>query len=399
MLCGKLHCPIIVKARSLAKHSHVYNLEKLEGSSPPSVFVGRIGYPKVYIGPMLPPYHGDTTILDEPEAWIGRPIDEIVGFRYSLIRGKTAVNINEPQRSGRLLDLLQEVAMSTRSVDSEASFIHKPRDNLSVDDISQPFGPSAPLKSFRASAGSADRNIERCFYDHSLKANQAALDLHRRGVPVSKIQRSFCLGMFGELPRRKLVPTRWGITAVDNSISLSLLREVKQYEPLDSYRTYFFKNLDNIFLAVFMPGRWSFEWIEAWFPGTVWNSNGVSPQLMGDYEGSKERTTYAEVGGCYYSARLAAAEKLTSEQHQASVLILREIHKGYIMPVGVWNVRESVRAALGTKPKEFNSLQETLNYAMSKLTIPLNRWIQNSQTLQETLLQRRITDFLGADKK
>lgn len=393
MLCGKLNCPIIVKARSYAKHSTIYTQEKIDGSTPPSVFVGRLGYPKVYIGPMLPPYHGDTALLDEPEAWIGRSIDEIVDFRYSLIRGKTAVNINEAQRGGRLLDLLQELSMSTKSVDSEASFTHKPRSNLSIDDISQPFGPSASLKSFRASPGSSDRNIERCFYDHSLKSNQAALELYWRGVPVSKIQRSFSLGMFGELPRRKLVPTRWSITAVDNAISLNLLREVKQYGHLDSYRAYLFKNLDNIFLAIFMPGRWSFEWIEAWFPGTVWNSNGVSPQLMGDYEGYKERTAYAEVGGCYYSARLATAERLTSEQCQASVLILREIHKGYIMPVGVWNVRESVRAALRTMPIEFNSLQETLNYAMSKLTVPLNRWLQNSQTLQEKLLQRRITDF------
>jgi hypothetical protein len=393
MLCGKLNCPIMVKLRILAGRRGIYNIEKVDGSTPPSVFVGRTRYPKVYVGPMLPPYYGDTSILDEPEAWVGRSLDDIVDFRFSLIRGKTALNVNEPQRSGRLLDLFQELAMSTRSVDSEACFNHSPKSSLFVDDISQPFGPSAYLKSFRASPRNSDRNIERCFYDHDLKSNQAILELYSRGISVSKIQRSFSLGMFGKNSRRKLVPTRWSITAVDSSISISLLREVKQYNLLDCYQVYLFKNLDNIFLVIFIPSRWNFEWIEAWFPGTVWNSNGVSPQLMGDYESYKGRTTYAEVGGCYYSARLAAAEKLIVDQHQASVLILREIHKGYIMPVGVWNVRESVRAALRADPVEFNSLQETLNYAMSKLTVPINQWLENSRILQENILQRKITDF------
>ncbi|MDX1373144.1 MAG: hypothetical protein R3321_11770, partial [Nitrososphaeraceae archaeon] len=36
----------------------------LEGASPPSVFVGHYGYPKVNLGPMAPSLHGDTRILD-----------------------------------------------------------------------------------------------------------------------------------------------------------------------------------------------------------------------------------------------------------------------------------------------------------------------------------------------
>jgi len=32
----------------------------LEGSTPPSVFIGSWNYPKVYAGPMIAPVHGDT---------------------------------------------------------------------------------------------------------------------------------------------------------------------------------------------------------------------------------------------------------------------------------------------------------------------------------------------------
>ena len=42
----------------------------LDGSTPPSVFIGRWSYPKVYAGPMMVPQLGDTYIMDSPEQWI-----------------------------------------------------------------------------------------------------------------------------------------------------------------------------------------------------------------------------------------------------------------------------------------------------------------------------------------
>ncbi|MGA2677348.1 MAG: hypothetical protein ABSE83_10705, partial [Methanobacterium sp.] len=39
---------------------------ELEGSTPPSVFIGSWNYPKVYAGPMITPMQGDTSIMDTP---------------------------------------------------------------------------------------------------------------------------------------------------------------------------------------------------------------------------------------------------------------------------------------------------------------------------------------------
>ena len=63
---------------------------ELDGTSPPSVFIGSWNYPKVYAGPMIAPVHGDTRVMDMPESWIpgGRTQEEILGFRMSLVRGK-----------------------------------------------------------------------------------------------------------------------------------------------------------------------------------------------------------------------------------------------------------------------------------------------------------------------
>jgi len=86
LLCGKPRCPIIVKAQSIGRSNYSYS-DKISGSSPPGVFVGRIGYPKVSIGPMVPPQYGDTSIMDTPEFLAGRPLETIVDYRYSLVRG------------------------------------------------------------------------------------------------------------------------------------------------------------------------------------------------------------------------------------------------------------------------------------------------------------------------
>jgi hypothetical protein len=345
---------------------------------------------------MVPPYFGDTEILDTPELWVGKSINDIIDYRFSLVRGKVKASVFDAQKGGKLLDVLQELAMSLRPTDSEAVFTRKPRKIITLSEETQPLGPSAPLKSFKTSNISVDRRIERAFYDRDLKAADAVMELYLDGVSVTRIQRSFSVGMFGFSSKRRLVPTRWSITAVDSIISLSLANEIKQYDTIDEYRVYSFKNLDNIFVAVFMPEQWSFEWIEAWFPGTTWNPNGKAsaPAIMGDYEPYWGRVTYASVGGCYYAARLAAVEKLNSERRQAAVLIMREIHPGYILPVGVWNVRESVRNALRAEPKKFDTLQSALNHASAMLTIPTQTWIKHSVTLKQALFQRKIVDYV-----
>jgi len=398
MLCGKLRCPVIAKAQSLAKYGRMLDSDVVDGSTPPGVFVGRMGYPRVYIGPMVPPYHGDTEILDTPEMWMGKSIEQIIDYRFSLIRGKARASVYDAQSGGGLLEKLQELAMGVHPADSQVTFTKKPRKILTLSEETQPFGPSAPLKSFRASHVSVDKRIEKAYYDRDLKAAEAFWELYRKGVLVTRIQRALSIGMFGVGQRRKLVPTRWSITAVDSGLSLRLVDEIKQHETIDEYRVYSFRNLDNIFVAILMPERWSFEWIEAWFPKTTWNVNGTAPALMGDYESYSGRTMYASVGGCYYSTRLAVAERLAMERRQASALVLREIHPGYIVPVGVWNVRESVRSTLKTQPAKFDTLQKALGYASSKLTIPLRKWIENSVMLKQALFQKKITDFFHGDR-
>ena len=69
---------------------------QLDGSSPPSVFIGSWNYPKVNAGPMIAPMHGDTIIMDRPESWIPekKTQEEIIRYRLNLIRGKKRYQSN-----------------------------------------------------------------------------------------------------------------------------------------------------------------------------------------------------------------------------------------------------------------------------------------------------------------
>ncbi|MGC9345914.1 MAG: Nre family DNA repair protein [Candidatus Bathyarchaeales archaeon] len=393
-LCGKTRCPIIVKVNYFLRSVPLMQSEDITGASPPSVFVGRIGYPYVYAGPLVPPVHEDTSLYDLPEFWLGKSIDEIVGFRSMLIRGKYRVHVRKFEEAGKIIEKTCELALAVKPVDVELMLKKKPRGFLILNDEVQPFGPSAPIRDLRVGNPRWDHQIQKAYGDTDLKAVEAVLELYGKGVLVTKIQRAFSVGAFGLKKNRRLVPTRWSITAVDSIISKELIEKVKTFPEINGYRVYESRYLDNVFEVLMVPGAWSYEIIEAWYPGTVWNPRGRSVFVYSGWEGYDGRTTYAEIGGCYYAARLAVCEQLVKERRQAAAIVLREAHPGYIMPVGVWQVRENVRNAMRQKPLIYDTLDEALKRVASQLQIPLKRWIHKSELLQNILFQKRITDFL-----
>jgi len=122
----------------LAKYGNLFSSDSLSGSSPPSVFVGSYNYPKVNVGPMVPPIHGDTGILDAPERWIGKSLEEIVNYRLNLVRGIQKVPVNDP--TGRYIESLQELAMSEEATDSDVQFVKATSPVGLIDGYSAPFG-------------------------------------------------------------------------------------------------------------------------------------------------------------------------------------------------------------------------------------------------------------------
>jgi hypothetical protein len=364
------------------------------GNSPTDIFVGRYNYPYVSVGPLVPPEFGDTSVLSSPELWRNLDIERIVEMRSKLVRGMHIVKVTDIEK-GRMAEQIRDLALSERFTGTEMSFVGKPFLNISLRDEVSPFGPSGKMSSLSVENMPADKKVESLYSDDDATAKTALVELYERGVPFSRIQRALSAGLFGIKRNRRFVPTRWSITAVDDTLSKSNLEEVKSYNPVDAIHAYYNVALDNRWLIFLIPGKWEYESIEAWYPKTVWNEDGVNISIFGSYEGYWGRKTYAEIGGCYYSGRLAITEKLRSMKRQAMALILREVHDGYLMPVGVWNVREHVRQTLEEKPIILNSYQDMMKLAEEKLDIRKGDWIKNSRMLRELSSQMRISRYVG----
>ena len=393
-LCGKDRCPLMIKFYSQSKTLPLLSSKDLEGCSPPAVFVGRFGYPKVDIGPLVPPEFGDTSIMDKPEYWVGKSIDEIVDFRFRLVRGKYRIDATDFKSAGRIVDNIQELALTERPLEVEANFKQKPRGRVILDDEVQPFGPSARLEKMKIGNPKFERNLEKSFYDTDLRAVEAVVNAYQNGTLISEIQKAFSVGTMGVDKRRRFVPTRWSITAVDDMIGKNLLKTTKFNNTIDEFRIYQWEQLDNRWCVMFMPCTWRFELIEAWYPNTTWNPTGRDIEIISSHEFYDGRSDYAEIGGCYYASRMAVNELLIKENRTAGVVIFREAHPGYVMPVGVWNVRENVRAALKTQPFKYDNLDAALNHVDKVMDIDKKTWINNSGVLRDFMTQRRIEDYL-----
>ena len=393
MLCWRTRCPLLSRVNAYVRTIKNINDVSIFGDSPPSVFVGRIGYPYVYLGPLVPPVEGDTSVFDLPEKWLGKSLQDILSYRYKLVRGMFKGNVKKVNSSSKVFDATRELALSESPVDAEMLLKKKPKHNLIVDSEVQPMGPSAPLKLISIGSVKIPRPVERVYQDTDLKANEAITTLYKHSIPVTRIQRILSVGALGIGHHRKLVPTRWSITAVDTMLSNELKEHVFQFPLINEYLVFEVENLSNRFVILMIPREWNYELIEAWFPGTSWNPSRRNVAMVSDWETTKGRKTYASIGGCYYAARLAVTEYLTRIRRQATVVIFRETLPGDYMPLGVWFVRENVRAALRTKPQKFNTFNDAINDISRRLKIPLKYWFDVSGVLGYYRKQTRLTDY------
>ena len=365
----------------LSRYGNLFSSDSISGSSPPSIFVGSYGYPKVGVGPLVPPVHGDTTLLDSPELWLGKTLEDIVNFRLSLVRGIEKLSIQNTQ--GRFIENLHEVAMSSHSIDTDLQFHKTTLPVTTIDGESAPFGPVGDIKSAKFFGTRSDKSIERVYYDHDLKAQDAVLTLYNKGIDISKIQKCFSIGMLGK--KRKLVPTKWSITATDDIISKSLVSEILEFDLIDSCRVFSHDHLGNMFSIILFPHRWLFEMQEAWH-----DENKVGFGF--DSEDARGIGHPPAIAGAYFAAKLGVSEYLVLKKLQAAVLILREIRPEYAVPVGVWQIREAIRAAMKKEPYIAENFVDGVNFASKRMSISKSEWLSRGRLLN-MLKQKSISEF------
>lgn len=425
LLCGKKTCPILLK-QSILKSIVPFDIGKsiknieIFGASPPGFFVGRYNYPNVAIGPLVPFNEFETFqsindyhILDAPELWYGTSMNEIILYRSSLVRSNFKINVNIGDKNAktspshrvlRLLEVSQELSMAARPVDTETK-LEKLNLRMIMDNHALPLGPSGITNKIRITENvKVHPKVDYCVSDMDLKAQDAISEyLYMRGhVPLSTIHRILSAGLLGEGKNRKLVPTRWTITAVDDIISKRLIKEIKKFPEINNYRLFEATYLDNHFKILLFPGKFAYEMNEVWAPNSLWNAsiNGqnqvLKPQIMTDYELYRGRKSYASnITGAYYAARKAVCEFLFKIRRQARILIFREVSAGYTVPLGVWVIRETVRNAMESSiPILLDNLNDSINKMTEGLTVNQKYWEKSSQLIKFIKTQKTIDSFL-----
>ena len=388
--CGKRKCPICARNNALFKVKNILDKEEFT-SDAVAPFVGRYGYPNINVGILAPPQQSDDSWLyDAPQYWSAEnyEIPQIVDFRSSLLNSRYNVNI---KKRIKLIELSQDIAMSSKPVDVDIQLQEKPRFHLNLDSRMAPTGPNAKLK--KATMTENPRihtKVYKVFDDIDLKAQEAVNYLYENKFDENFLSKLLSVGTLGLKKDRKLVPTRWSLTATHDTIGKHLINQIKNYNNID-YTSFFGGYLGNYYLILCFPEIWSYELFEMY----VRNHNNYTT----DYEMYDGRKNYAErTAGGYYTVRMGVLEKLRELKRQGTVLVLRFITDEYTVPLGVWVTLEATRKAVNTKPINFSSAELMIEYAkklaLKKFNFNLDKILDNSILLKSIKQQSKLIKFL-----
>lgn len=376
------------------------NKNEFFGNSPPSVFVGRFGYPEVNVGVLSPVQTmKDAHLLDSPQDWIklGFKDEEILKLRSKLVNSRFKTKIKSFDH--KFTDLSQEIGMAYKPVEIEVELKNKPLNKLKLDKIGSPLSNNANARNIRLTENPKIKTIvDKTVSDIDLKSTSGLKKLYDRGISENFLSKILSIGLLGLKKNRKLVPTRWSITATDDTLGKEMLKDVKFNNLIDHTRIYFGGNLGNYYLVLFFPGVWNYELFEMGVPfrENPWSKSGK--YYATDNETFDSRKGYvSETAGGYYACRIGIIEKLKKLKLQGSVLALRFITAEDKYPLGAWVCREATRTSMNGGYIEFEDKKLAINYLESfvrkKFGQDISEILQVSKVLNEINTQKRISEF------
>lgn len=366
------------------------------GSTPPEIFIGRVNYPNVFAGILSPDYKGDTTLLSHSSEWVKKnlSIDEVLSKRSSMVYARQESNVNI-QKS--FSDILNQLALSSRPVSTEFFLKKQPSQQLISSKISSFMANPAPIQRVILEENPfVEKKIDYLTSDHDVKATVALAELYDSKISIEHLQKLLSVGLLGTKANRKMVPTKWGITAVDDILSKHLLRKIKSYQEISEILIFSDSYAGNYYQIVLLPGEFEFEVIEALVPSKIEKESikGLNMGFWHDYEGFLGRKNYAaSVTGAYYSNRLAVLEYLEKIKKQAKILVLRETTEEYYAALGTGILREITRRAMQGTPKKADSLKNAINVLDYNSKIPIEKFMEVSKIVADYGKQKKLFEF------
>ncbi len=375
-------------------------ISRLDSNSPPSVFVGsKLKYPLVNVG-ILSPLDRDENawVYDDAKYWAEQDfqIQDVIKLRNSLLNSRFQSRVQDSRLNKKFVHIAQEIAIASKPVDVEIELKNRLRFDKSKDKILAPHGMRAGLKEARITSNlKVHRKLDKVMNDE-LKASEGIELLYKYDFDEYTLSKILSVGVLGLKKNKKLVPTRWSITATDDTIGKKLIEKIKDYKWIENYELFFGEYLGNQYVVLLFPNVWSYELFEIYLPKSSWNPS-ENVKASTDYEDYSGRKTYAfATAGGYYATRLPVLKYLDEIKKQASVLVVRIETPSYWASLGVWVVRESVRKALKNKMK-FDSREDLLESAkkISKIKYGFDNSdiLRRSRLVRDIKVQKKLREF------
>jgi hypothetical protein len=388
-LCGK-PCKILSRFRESAPKPTLH----FKGLSAPEIFVGRVGYPYVNSGILAPSENDHISNFPTAEEWSKNnfTIENVLRLRGQLIYGRGSSHIRSPSR---LKKVTQDLALSSKPVSTEFFLKKTPSTNFHSDSVFSPMTNPAPIKKVLLEDNPfVEKKVDYLTSDYDVKATVALKELYTSNIKLDHLQKLLSIGLLGVKSARKMVPTRWSITATDDTISKQLLEEIRLFPQINEIFLLKGEYVGNHIYILFLPGNFSFEAIEAWIPGNIYSNKSQQISLVSDHEDFFGRKDYANnVTGGYYAMRLPVTEYLSKIRRQATVLVFREIRPDYYAPLGVGIVREATKRAIESKMEKFESLSQAIHWIESRTLLENGTLVEKSWTLKNYGKQKSLSNF------
>ncbi|MFC6722181.1 DNA repair protein NreA [Halobacteriaceae archaeon SHR40] len=372
--------------------------DALFGSTAPEIFVGRSNYPDISTGVLSPmDREADADTFATSGNWYqqGLDIDDVLQRRTGLLNSTRSTQVNVEDVWDGFVGVQREIAIANDPVDVELGLDGRPEIDLSLDDISTPTGPRARATDATLTENpSVPRAVEKTLEDDDWQAEGAMNYLYRRGFDVYDINTILSAGALGQGRNRRLVPTRWSITAVDDTVGKFLRGQIRNASSIDEVQVWYNEYMANDYWIVLAPGNWEFELVELKAPGSIWNPDPEGQYYMAaDNESYEGRSAYVdETSGAYYASRLGVLEHLESIDRQATCLVIRHASDAYWAPVGVWQIREGIRHAFAeSEPAIAESFHEAITELAPRLPVSLEDLRRKSKLVAG--VQSQLTDF------
>lgn len=333
---------------------------------------------------------------------VKKSYDDILPLKAKSILGSTNKNYIKKPRT-KIVEELRDIYKSKKAVEMQSTFEKELIFNkILTSKVSGVMGSQNELTKLEAQENTSTSNKIEKFTQNDIKAREAIISLYEKGINEHQIINLLALGSFGIDINRKLVPTKWAISAYDQTIEKYLHKKILNNNVINEYEIYHDLDKGNDFIIILIPDHFNAEIVETWDVSGLdqealsgkWKTNKKTI-IEVDYVGNdnKLKTKEPQTAGGFWATKSPIHRFLDERKKQASYISIRFIDN-YEIPLGVVFVRECVRKALNNCILKTSSSLEVESFLRENFPRHFKHYFF-STTLKEQKKQKKLTNFFN----